>query len=186
MYVEPVYVRGTQDESFPLLRRVLVGFDNEVAFEPTLEEALDVLFQGARPGDITGPDGQTIEQEPPSGGQQPEPTESPAPGDGGPTTPGAGPGPGRPARRAGAGHGGPGAGVQRQPGRPARRGLRGVRRGAGPSGRRHLAGAGGGGRPRGPDGAGGGASAGGAAERAPGHAARPCRLGGTTRGGAVR
>ena len=93
VYVEPVYVRGTQDESFPLLRRVLVGFDNEVAFEPTLEEALDVLFQGARPGDITGPDGQTIEQEPPSGGQQPEPTEPPAPGDGDGTAPTPGPAP---------------------------------------------------------------------------------------------
>ena len=37
--------------SFPLLRKVLVSFGNNVAFEDTLEEALDTLFaeQGGNP-----------------------------------------------------------------------------------------------------------------------------------------
>ena len=52
LYVEPVYVQAEAATSFPLLRKVLVSFGNEVAFEDTLEEALDTLFadQGGNPG----------------------------------------------------------------------------------------------------------------------------------------
>ena len=39
LYVEPVYVRAAQD-GYPLLRRVLVSFGQEVAFERNLEDAL--------------------------------------------------------------------------------------------------------------------------------------------------
>lgn len=39
LYVEPVYVRASQD-GYPLLRRVLASFGSTVAFEGTLEEAL--------------------------------------------------------------------------------------------------------------------------------------------------
>jgi uncharacterized membrane protein (UPF0182 family) len=39
LYVEPVYVRAAQ-EGYPLLRRVLVSFGQEVAFERNLEDAL--------------------------------------------------------------------------------------------------------------------------------------------------
>src|SRR5690606_2720164 len=43
MYVQPVYVQqsGATAATFPVLRRVLVGFGEEVAFAPTLQEALD-------------------------------------------------------------------------------------------------------------------------------------------------
>ncbi|MBA2770348.1 MAG: UPF0182 family protein [Sporichthyaceae bacterium] len=44
LYVEPVYVQADATTSFPLLRKVLVSFGNDVAFEDTLEEALDSLF----------------------------------------------------------------------------------------------------------------------------------------------
>ncbi|MGB3413957.1 MAG: UPF0182 family protein [Microbacteriaceae bacterium] len=46
LYVQPVYVRATGETTYPLLRKVLVGFGNEIAFENTLGEALDVLFGG--------------------------------------------------------------------------------------------------------------------------------------------
>jgi uncharacterized protein len=65
LYVEPVYVQSESETSFPLLRKVLVSFGNQVAFEDTLEQALDSLFAeqgGIDPGD----DGSPTEP-PPSG-----------------------------------------------------------------------------------------------------------------------
>jgi uncharacterized membrane protein (UPF0182 family) len=59
LYVEPVYVQAEAATSFPLLRKVLVSFGNDVAFEDTLEEALDSLFaeQGGLPTEPTpGPE----------------------------------------------------------------------------------------------------------------------------------
>ncbi len=74
LYVEPVYVQAEAATSFPLLRKVLVSFGNDVAFEDTLEEALDTLFanQGGNPG-----------------GEGGTPTTPPPPEEGGgtPTTP---------------------------------------------------------------------------------------------------
>jgi uncharacterized protein len=46
LYVQPIYVSSTGETSFPLLREVLVAFGNKVAFEPTLDAALDKLFGG--------------------------------------------------------------------------------------------------------------------------------------------
>ena len=46
LYVQPVYVESTGETSYPLLRRVLVAFGDKVAFEATLDEALDKLFEG--------------------------------------------------------------------------------------------------------------------------------------------
>ena len=46
LYVQPVYVKSTGETSYPLLREVLVAFGNRVAFEPTLDQALDKLFGG--------------------------------------------------------------------------------------------------------------------------------------------
>lgn len=43
LYVEPVYVRGA-GTNYPLLKKVLVTFGDQTAFENTLEEALDVVF----------------------------------------------------------------------------------------------------------------------------------------------
>jgi uncharacterized membrane protein (UPF0182 family) len=56
LYVEPVYVQAEASTSFPLLRKVLVSFGNNVAFEDTLDEALNKLFaeQGGNPGDGSG------------------------------------------------------------------------------------------------------------------------------------
>ncbi|WP_029150964.1 UPF0182 family protein [Microbacterium indicum] len=54
LYVQPAYVRSTGSTSYPLLRKVLVSFGDELAFEDTLAEALDTLFggdSGAETGD---------------------------------------------------------------------------------------------------------------------------------------
>ncbi|WP_221492543.1 UPF0182 family membrane protein [Streptomyces griseoloalbus] len=45
LYVEPVYVRGG-GLKYPLLRKVLVTYGGQTAFEDTLEQALDKIFGG--------------------------------------------------------------------------------------------------------------------------------------------
>ncbi|HWU47524.1 MAG TPA: UPF0182 family protein [Humibacter sp.] len=54
LYVEPVYIRSKGTTSYPLLQKVLVAFGDNIAFEDTLDGALDVLFggnSGANAGD---------------------------------------------------------------------------------------------------------------------------------------
>jgi uncharacterized membrane protein (UPF0182 family) len=46
LYVQPVYVQATGGTSYPLLRKVLVAFGDQIAFEDTLDAALDELFGG--------------------------------------------------------------------------------------------------------------------------------------------
>ena len=63
LYFEPVYVRGSQGEGYPLLRKVLVSFGSKVAFEDDLATALNKVFSGqtvtptpASPDEPTSPD----------------------------------------------------------------------------------------------------------------------------------
>jgi uncharacterized membrane protein (UPF0182 family) len=54
LYVQPVYVRSSGETSFPLLRKVLVAFGDKIAFEDTLDAALNSVFggdSGANAGD---------------------------------------------------------------------------------------------------------------------------------------
>lgn len=71
LYVQPVYVQSTGETSYPLLRKVLVAFGDQVAFEDTLDEALDVLFggdSGADAGDTDAEgDGTTPDDSQPDG-----------------------------------------------------------------------------------------------------------------------
>ncbi len=46
LYVQPVYIQSTGETSFPLLKKILVAFGDQIAFEDTLEGALNVLFGG--------------------------------------------------------------------------------------------------------------------------------------------
>ncbi|MFP5333865.1 MAG: UPF0182 family protein [Actinomycetes bacterium] len=90
LYVQPVYVQSAGETSYPLLRRVLVSFGDEIGFADTLDAALDQVFggdSGAEAGDADTPGGgqepvvPPVEgEEPPAGGEEPpvEPTE-PAP-----------------------------------------------------------------------------------------------------------
>jgi uncharacterized membrane protein (UPF0182 family) len=70
LYVQPVYVQSTGDTSFPLLRKVLVGFGTKIAFEDTLDQALDVLFGGDSGADAG--DGGTTPVDPSDPGTDPE------------------------------------------------------------------------------------------------------------------
>ncbi|MGN6426391.1 MAG: UPF0182 family membrane protein [Leifsonia sp.] len=58
LYVQPVYVKSTGETSYPLLQKVLVAFGDQIAFEDTLDQALDKLFggdSGATAGDNNVP-----------------------------------------------------------------------------------------------------------------------------------
>jgi uncharacterized protein len=46
LYVQPVYVKANSSTSYPLLRKVLVGFGDKIAFEDTLDAALNSIFGG--------------------------------------------------------------------------------------------------------------------------------------------
>lgn len=60
VYIEPVYVKSSGATSFPLLKKVLVAFGDQVGFADTLDEALDQVFggdSGASAGDAENKDG---------------------------------------------------------------------------------------------------------------------------------
>ena len=46
LYVQPVYIESTGETSYPLLEKVLVAFGDQIAFEDSLDQALDALFGG--------------------------------------------------------------------------------------------------------------------------------------------
>ncbi|MFC3350007.1 UPF0182 family protein [Streptomyces echinoruber] len=56
LYVEPVYVRGG-DLKYPLLKKVLVTYDGNTAFEDTLDQALNKVFGTAASTRPPGEDG---------------------------------------------------------------------------------------------------------------------------------
>ena len=50
LYVQPVYVQAKSETSYPILRKILVSFGDQIAFEDTLDEALNQLFgEGSAP-----------------------------------------------------------------------------------------------------------------------------------------
>ena len=62
VYVQPVYVKSSGSTSFPLLKKVLVTFGDQVGFANTLDEALDQVFggnSGASAGDAENVEGGT-------------------------------------------------------------------------------------------------------------------------------
>jgi uncharacterized membrane protein (UPF0182 family) len=76
LYVQPVYVMSTGNTSYPLLKKVLVAFGDKIAFENTLNGALDALFGGD-----AGIDGSTgVDQPTNPGAQLPQPSPSPSSG----------------------------------------------------------------------------------------------------------
>jgi uncharacterized membrane protein (UPF0182 family) len=80
LYVQPLYVEGTGNNSFPLLRKVLVNYGDRVGYANTLSEALDQVF-GAGAGE-SAVDGGDVEEEPDTGTPEPTPTPTP-PAEGG-------------------------------------------------------------------------------------------------------
>ncbi|MCI1890239.1 MAG: UPF0182 family protein [Bifidobacterium crudilactis] len=60
VYIEPVYVESSGKTSFPLLKKVLVAFGDQVGFADTLDQALDQVFggdSGASAGDAANSSG---------------------------------------------------------------------------------------------------------------------------------
>lgn len=60
VYVEPVYVQSSGSTSYPLLKKVLVAFGDQVGFADTLDEALNQVFggnSGANAGDASNNSG---------------------------------------------------------------------------------------------------------------------------------
>jgi uncharacterized membrane protein (UPF0182 family) len=76
LYVQPVYVQSTGETSYPLLRKILVAFGDKVAFEDTLDGALNVLFDGDSGADA-GDEG----TDPTDPGTSPSPDPTPTPTD---------------------------------------------------------------------------------------------------------
>jgi uncharacterized membrane protein (UPF0182 family) len=65
LYVQPLYVEGTGQNSFPLLRKVLVNYGDRVGYADTLEEALDQVFgPGAGQSATDGGDAPPSDEEP--------------------------------------------------------------------------------------------------------------------------
>lgn len=62
LYVQPVYLRSTGSTSFPVLRKILVAFGDDIAFADTLDEALDILFEGDS-GAVAGDEGQNVDSD---------------------------------------------------------------------------------------------------------------------------
>ncbi|WNB86137.1 UPF0182 family protein [Cellulomonas sp. ATA003] len=89
LYVQPVYVQSSSGTQYPLLRKVLVAFGDEVGFADTLGEALDQVFGGdsgadvdADPVDVgpTAPDPEAPPEAPAADpGDDPAPTPTIAP-----------------------------------------------------------------------------------------------------------
>ncbi|MCW2578811.1 MAG: hypothetical protein JWR82_412 [Blastococcus sp.] len=88
LYVEPLYVQGTGENSFPLLQKVLVNYGDRVGYANTLSEALDQVF-GAGAGESAVDSGDTPPAEDPTPPATPTPsTPTVPPADGGtPATP---------------------------------------------------------------------------------------------------
>ena len=49
LYVEPVYVKAQSGESFPTVQKVLASYGENIAYENTLNDALDVVFGAQAP-----------------------------------------------------------------------------------------------------------------------------------------
>jgi hypothetical protein len=54
LYIEPVYLEATETGTLPELKRVIVAFGNRLTMQPTLEEALQVVFGGSGPQEPGG------------------------------------------------------------------------------------------------------------------------------------
>ncbi|MEU4362442.1 UPF0182 family protein [Promicromonospora sp. NPDC023987] len=80
LYVQPVYIQSTGGTQFPLLRKVLVAFGDNIGFADTLDEALDQVFEGD--SGVEASDAGTAEDEapiaPPTGEPGTEPTGEPS------------------------------------------------------------------------------------------------------------
>jgi uncharacterized protein len=83
LYVQPVYVQASEGTKFPLLRKVLVSFGDQVGFADTLDQALNQVFGGESGADAGDAGGEVLPEIPTDGATTP-PADG---GDTGTTTP---------------------------------------------------------------------------------------------------
>jgi len=83
LYVQPVYVRSTSETSYPILRKVLVAFGDQIAFEDTLDLALDSLFGGDSGASAGDGDVPVVPTDPTDPGTEEPGTDEPGTGGGG-------------------------------------------------------------------------------------------------------
>lgn len=86
LYVEPLYVEGTGENSFPLLQKVLVNYGDRVGYADTLAEALDQVF-GAGAGEAAVDNDDLTEDASEPADEPATPTAPTPPADGGTDTP---------------------------------------------------------------------------------------------------
>jgi len=53
LYIQSLYLKAAQGQ-IPELKRVIVSYEDQIAMEPTFEEALDRIFKGSPPGRTVG------------------------------------------------------------------------------------------------------------------------------------
>jgi uncharacterized membrane protein (UPF0182 family) len=93
LYVEPLYVQGTGENSFPLLQKVLVNYGDRVGYANTLAEALDQVFgagageSATDSGEAPSTDGGTTPPTTPTTPTTPAPPTAPADGSPAPSNP---------------------------------------------------------------------------------------------------
>jgi uncharacterized membrane protein (UPF0182 family) len=54
LYVEPLYIKSTQNSSYPLMKKVLLSYGDFVAYTDTLDEGIASLLAQAKTGPTTG------------------------------------------------------------------------------------------------------------------------------------
>jgi uncharacterized membrane protein (UPF0182 family) len=97
LYVQPVYLRGSAQGSYPLLQRVLVAYGNRIGYAADLDCALDQVFNARQTGSTDSPACATDASKngggttPPTTGGGSNPSTSPSPSTS-PTTPATSPG----------------------------------------------------------------------------------------------
>ncbi|QXM07393.1 UPF0182 family protein [Crassaminicella indica] len=56
LYIEPIYLKADNENSLPEVKRVIVAYGDRIAYEETLEKALDQLFGEVRTPNVTIPE----------------------------------------------------------------------------------------------------------------------------------
>ncbi|NEK57312.1 UPF0182 family protein [Geodermatophilus sabuli] len=82
LYVQPLYVEGTGENSFPLLRKVLVNYGGRVGYADTLADALDQVFGAGAGESATDSDGTPAPEQPATPPEGSGETPAPPAGDG--------------------------------------------------------------------------------------------------------
>jgi hypothetical protein len=68
LYVQPIFVQGSAPNSFPLLQKVAVFYNDQVGYSTNLADAIREVVSGEQPTEPPPEDGGAQPPPPPSGG----------------------------------------------------------------------------------------------------------------------